>query len=82
MDDWSVIGDLVAIVTAAGVTIYALGLVGLATTIYLRITDDFSTAWYAVSLVSRTVVAGQGARIWLGWPVVLTVATVLLALVM
>jgi len=38
------IGDLAAIVTVAGVTIYVLGLVGLAIPIYRTFTDDVATA--------------------------------------
>jgi hypothetical protein len=67
------IGSLATILTVAGVAIYVLGLVGLAVTIRLRFAKDISTAWYAVSLLPRTIVAGQGIRIWLGWPIVLTV---------
>jgi hypothetical protein len=66
------IGDLAAILTAAGVTIYVLGLIGLALPIRRNFTGDLSTAWYAVALIPKTVVAGQGARIWLRLPVTLT----------
>jgi hypothetical protein len=66
------IGDLVALVTVAGLAVYVLGLVGLTVSIRLGFTTDVSVAWYAVSLLSRTVVAGQGVRIWLGWPIILT----------
>jgi hypothetical protein len=70
MDSSVGIGDLAAILTAAGVAIYALGLIGLAIPIRTTFTEDITTAWYAVALVPRTVVAGQGVRIWLGWPIV------------
>jgi hypothetical protein len=73
------IGDLAAIITAAGITIYVLGLVGLALTIRLEFTEDLSTAWYAASLLPRTIVAGQGVRIWLGLPIILTVVMFLIA---
>lgn len=64
------IGDLATILTVAGVSIYVLGLIGLAIPIRREFTGgDISTAWYAVSLVPKTVVAGQGARLWLRWPV-------------
>jgi hypothetical protein len=66
------IGDLVALVTAAGIMVYVLGLVGLAISIRLRFTTDLPTAWYAVSLLPRTIVVGQGVRIWLGLPIILT----------
>jgi hypothetical protein len=44
-----------------------LGLIGLAIPIRRVFTDEISTAWFAVSLVPKTVVAGQGVRIWLRW---------------
>jgi hypothetical protein len=71
------IGDLATILTVAGVAIYVLGLGGLAVTIRIRLAKDIPTAWYAVSLLPRTLVAGQGLRIWLGWPIGLTVAITL-----
>jgi hypothetical protein len=59
------IGDLVGIITVAGVAVYVLGLVGLSVTIRFKLTGDLSTAWYVVSLLPRTVVPGQGIRLWL-----------------
>jgi hypothetical protein len=62
------IAQLATLLTAAGVGIYVLGLVGLALSINLTHAEKWSTAWYAVSLMPRTVVAGQGVRIWRqGW---------------
>jgi hypothetical protein len=62
-------GGLAAVLTAAGVTIYTLGLIGLAIPVRRRFTaDDLWTASCAVSLMPKTVVAEQGARIWLKWP--------------
>jgi len=66
------IGDLATILTAVGVVIYVLGLIGLAIPIRRVFTGDLSVAWYAVALIPKTVVAGHGARIWLRWPVALT----------
>lgn len=73
MDNSIGIGDLATIITVAGITVYVLGLVGLAITISQKFTGDLSAAWYAASLLPRTIVAGQGVRIWLGLPIVLTV---------
>jgi hypothetical protein len=70
-------GNLAALVAAAGVAIYVLGLVGLAVPIYRKRTRDLSTAWYAASMIPRTVVAGHGVRIWLQWPTLLTPAVLL-----
>lgn len=58
------IAQLATLLTAAGVAIYVLGLVGLALSINLTFTEKWATAWYAGSLMPRTVVAGQGLRIW------------------
>jgi hypothetical protein len=63
------IGDLATILTVGGVSIYVLGLIGLAIPIRREFTGDISTAWYAVSLVPKTVVAGQGVWIWMRWTV-------------
>jgi hypothetical protein len=63
------IPDLLTILTTSGVAIYVVGLVGLAIAMRLEFTDDVSTAWYAVALLPRTIVAGQGVRIWLRWSV-------------
>jgi MFS family permease len=73
------IGDLATILTVAGVSIYVLGLIGLAIPIRRVFTGELTTAWYVVSLVPKTVVAGQGVRIWLGWPIALTGLMVLIA---
>lgn len=72
MEDLFSIGDIAALATAMGVAIYVLGLVGLAIPIRTRFTGDMATAWYAVSLLPRTVVAGQGLRIWVQWPLLFT----------
>src|SRR5215218_9748998 len=80
MDNSIGIGDLAAILTTAGVTIYVLGLIGLAIPISRTFTNDLSTAWYAVALLPRTIVAGQGVRIWVQLPLFWTVTTVPLML--
>jgi hypothetical protein len=74
------IGDVLALTTLAGVTVYVVGLIGLAIVTWIDFTEDSATAWYAVSLLPRTVVAGQGMRIWLFWPVSLAAVLTLLAL--
>jgi hypothetical protein len=66
------IGDLAAILTVGGIAIYVLGLIGLAVPIRRVFTRDLTTAWYAVALIPKTVVAGQGVRIWLRFPLVCT----------
>jgi len=59
------IGDLAALFTVAGVAIYVLGLVGLAIPIRRSLGGNISAAWHVVSLIPKTVVAGQGVRIWM-----------------
>jgi hypothetical protein len=71
MDNSIGIGDIAALATVTGVVIYVLGLVGLTIPIRRIFVDELTTAWYAVSLVPKTVVAGQGIRIWLQWPIVI-----------
>jgi hypothetical protein len=72
------LADVAALVTLAGGVIYLLGLLGLAWPIYARITNDGYTAWYAVSLIPRTVVAGHGARIWMRFPLLMTLLLLVL----
>lgn len=72
------LGDMVAILTVAGIAIYVVGLVGLTLALRLRLTDDMSTAWYAVALLPRTSVAGQGVKIWLTWPIPFAALSVLM----
>jgi hypothetical protein len=74
------IADVLALITVAGIAVYVAGLVGLAIAIRLEFTRDLSTAWYVVALIPRTVVAGQGVRIWLVWPVSLAVLLLLTGL--
>lgn len=69
MDTPISIPDLLTFLTTSGVAIYVVGLIGLAIAMRLHFTDDVSTAWYAVALLPRTIVAGQGVRIWLRWTV-------------
>jgi hypothetical protein len=69
-------GDIVAVLTVTGLSIYVIGLVGLAMAIRLRLIEDTTTAWYVVSLLPRTVVAGQGVKIWLLWPLPFAVVLV------
>lgn len=72
------VADLAAVLTAAGVTIYVLGLIGIYISIRRNTLRHTSTAWYVTSLVPRTVVAGHGVRIWLGLPLFFTVVGLLI----
>ena len=70
------IAEVAALITVVGAAIYGLGLLGLAWPIHKRWHNDAATTWYAVSLIPRAVVAGQGMRIFMGFPTL--VATLLL----
>ena len=72
------VGDVAAIVTVLGAVVYVLGLVGLAIPFARTDARNFTTAWYAVSMVPKTIVAGQGVRIWIQLPLAST-GVVLLA---
>jgi len=70
------LAEVAALITVVGATIYGLGLLGLAWPIHKRWNNDASTTWYAMSLIPRAVVAGQGMRIFVGFPTIM--ATLLL----
>lgn len=67
------LAEVAALVTVLGAAIYVLGLLGLAWPIHRRWDNDASTTWYAMSLVPRAVVAGQGLRIFLGFPTMVAI---------
>jgi len=62
----TIVAGLSAIVTGLAGAGYVLGLIALAWPVYSRITGDAYTALFAVSLLPKTVVIGQGLRIMLG----------------
>jgi energy-converting hydrogenase Eha subunit C len=66
VNDTPRIVEIASLLTVAGVSVYVLGLVVLALSIRLFFKSRWDTAWYAVSLLPRTAVAGQGVRIWRG----------------
>jgi hypothetical protein len=68
--------EVAALITVLGAAIYGLGLLGVAWPIYKRWHNDAATTLYAISLIPRAVVAGQGMRIFMGFPTLL--ATLLL----
>jgi hypothetical protein len=65
--------QIATLLTVAGVAAYVLGFIGVAWSIRFTVADKWSTAWYAVSLMPRTVVAGEGLwvfrRGWLRFPI-------------
>ena len=64
--------EVAALITVVGAAIYGLGLIGIAWPIHKRWHNDAATTWYAISLIPRAVVVGQGIRIFLGFPTVIT----------
>jgi uncharacterized membrane protein YhaH (DUF805 family) len=64
--------ELSALVVIFGVSIYVLGLFAVWVPITLTYTHDFSTAWYAVSLVPQPTMAGFGVRQLL-YPLLITI---------
>jgi hypothetical protein len=67
-DLFKLITQIVALITVLGTAIYFIGLIALCWPIYRRLTRDPSAGLYAAALVPRTVVAGQGVRIFVGFP--------------
>jgi hypothetical protein len=61
-------GELSALIATVGGLTYLLGLFVFALPIKRVYPVDFTEAWYATSLVPKTLVAGQGATRMLGWP--------------
>jgi hypothetical protein len=72
-------GEMSALLAVAAVGIYVLGLIALWVPIARYYTQDFAQSWYAVALVPRTVVAGQGIKVLLE-PIVVVAVTGMLAL--
>jgi hypothetical protein len=68
--------EVAALITILGAVIYGLGLLGVAWPIHKRWHNDAATTLYAISLIPRAVVAGQGVRIFMGFPTL--IATLLL----
>jgi hypothetical protein len=76
------VAQISGIVTIIGATVYALGLFTLVLPISSTYDPTFPAAWYAVSVVPKTVVVGYGIKS-LVWPsLALTLATTFFALVM
>jgi hypothetical protein len=64
--------EVAALITVVGAAIYGLGLIGIAWPIHKRWHNNAATTWYTISLIPRAVVVGQGMRIFLGFPTVIT----------
>jgi hypothetical protein len=76
------VAQISGVVTIIAATVYALGVFTLVLPISNTYNSTFPAAWYAVSVVPKTVVAGHGITS-LVWPsLALTLATTLFALTM
>jgi hypothetical protein len=74
------VAQVSGVVTIIAATVYALGMFTLVLPISNSYNSTFPAAWYAVSVVPKTVVVGHGISS-LAWPsLALTVATTLFAL--
>jgi hypothetical protein len=74
------VAQISGVVTIIAATVYALGVFTLVLPISNSYNSTFPAAWYAVSVVPKTVVVGHGIKS-LAWPsLALTVATTLFAL--
>ena len=72
-------GGLSALTATVGGLTYLLGLFVFALPIRRVYEIDFTAAWYATSLVPKTVVAGQGVTGMLGAPLMIGVLFILVA---
>jgi hypothetical protein len=70
-------GEASALLAVVGVGVYVLGLLALRVPLSRTYTGDYAASWYAVSLVPRTTVVGQGL-VLLGFPLLLTLVASLL----
>jgi hypothetical protein len=75
------VAQISGVATIIAATVYALGVFTLVLPISHSYHASFPAAWYAVSMVPKTVVAGHGIKSLI-WPsLALTVATTLFALI-
>ncbi len=57
------VGVWLSLLAALAIPVYSLGLIALTAQIAFTYSLDYSTAWYAASLVPNKVVLGQGLRV-------------------
>jgi hypothetical protein len=75
------IAQISGIITVIAATIYILGLVAVLLPILNKYDVAFENAWYMVSLMPKTVIAGHGVRS-LVWPALFTVIPIAFIVVM
>lgn len=72
---WKAIVDVSALFAVLAATVYAVGLFALWAPLATKVTQDFPTSWYAVSLIPRMAVVGEGIRALLGFPILILLGT-------
>jgi hypothetical protein len=72
-------GGVSAFLAAMAAGIYILGLLSLLVPIAMTYTNDFTAAWYAVSLIPTVTVAGQGVKQLVLGPLTYLLLTAMLA---
>jgi hypothetical protein len=70
---WDILAGVSGLVVVLGLMVYVLGLFTLWAPIVRTYTHNAVTAWYAVSLVPRPVVAGLGMRQLVAFPLLTTI---------
>ncbi len=73
---WKAIVELSALFAVIATTVYVVGLFALWIPLATQITHDFSTSWYAVSLMPQITVVGQGVKALLGYPLLIASALI------
>jgi hypothetical protein len=72
--------EIAAFATVAAAASYLLGLVALGWPLYKHITRDAATTQYALSLISKTEIAGYGLRVYAGYPLISAIVSFLFLL--
>lgn len=76
----AVVTQLAALVTLLAAVIYILGVVALGWSIQTKVTHYVPATLQALSVIPKTVVAGQGLTLFLGLPAVVTFVWILMAI--
>lgn len=75
---WKAIVEVSALVTVFAATIYVLGLFAVWLPLFANITHNFTTSWYAISLMPRMAIVGQGVTKLVGLPLIVVLAVVVM----
>jgi hypothetical protein len=75
------LAEVSALLAVFGAMTYVLGLFALWVPIARAYTHDFTSAWYAASLVPKTIIAGQGVKELLGLPLFTVLGVVVVIMI-